>query len=85
MRIAVLGSGCKNCNALEGATRQALSELGFDDDIVKITDFGEIASYGVMSTPALAIDGDVKTTGRVPTVDELKAIIAAEHSIVSSP
>jgi len=85
MRIAVLGSGCKNCNALEGATRQALSELGIDDDIAKITDFGEIASYGVMSTPALAIDGDVKTTGRVPTVDELKAIIAAEHSIVSSP
>jgi small redox-active disulfide protein 2 len=85
MRIAVLGSGCKNCNALEGATRQALSELGIDDDIVKITDFGEIASYGVMSTPALAIDGDVKTTGRVPTVDELKAIIAADRSTVSSP
>jgi small redox-active disulfide protein 2 len=85
MRIAVLGSGCKNCNALEGATRQALSELGIEDDIVKITDFGEIASYGVMSTPALAIDGSVKTTGRVPTVDELKTIIAAHDSPVAAP
>lgn len=85
MQIAVLGSGCKNCNALEEATRQALAELGIDDDIAKIADFGEIASYGVMSTPALAIDGDVKTTGRVPTVDELKQIIAAEASEVVAP
>jgi small redox-active disulfide protein 2 len=85
MRIAVLGSGCKNCNALEGATRQALTELGIDDDIVKITDFGEIASFGVMSTPALAIDGNVKTTGRVPTVEELKEIIQAGASQTDSP
>ncbi len=77
MQIAVLGSGCKNCNALEQATRDALAELGLHEEVTKITDFGEIASYGVMTTPSLAIDGEVRTSGRVPTVGELKEIIAA--------
>lgn len=77
MKIEVLGSGCKNCNALEAATRQALQQLGIDEPISKVTDYGQIASYGVMSTPALAIDGDVKTTGRVPTIDEITDLITA--------
>ena len=77
MKIEVLGSGCANCNALEAATRQALQQLGIDEPVAKITDYGQIASYGVMSTPALAIDGDVKTTGRVPTVDEITNLITA--------
>lgn len=77
MEIEVLGSGCKNCNALESATAEALQRLGLDQQVTKITDYGKIASYGVMSTPALAIDGEVKTTGRVPTVDEITKIIQA--------
>lgn len=77
MQIAVLGSGCKNCNALEQATREALNELGLDEEIVKVTDFGEIASYGAMTTPSLAIDGVVRTSGRVPSVAEIKGIITA--------
>ena len=77
MKIEVLGSGCKNCNALEAATAQALDRLGVDQEVTKVTDYGQIASYGVMSTPALAIDGDVKTAGRVPSVDEIADLIAA--------
>ena len=80
MKIEVLGSGCKNCNALEAATKQALRQLGIDESPTKVTDYGEIASYGVMSTPALAIDGDVKTTGRVPSVDEIANLITATMS-----
>jgi small redox-active disulfide protein 2 len=77
MKIEVLGSGCKNCNALEAATAQALDRLGVDQEVTKVTDYGQIAAYGVMSTPALAIDGDVKTAGRVPSVDEIADLIAA--------
>lgn len=78
MQIAVLGSGCRNCTALEQTTHQALVELGIDQDITKITDFGEIASFGVMSTPALVVNGVVKISGKVPTVAEIAAIIGSE-------
>jgi small redox-active disulfide protein 2 len=77
MKIEVLGPGCKNCNALEAATAEALRQLGMDMPIDKVIDYGEIAAYGVMSTPALAIDGEVKTTGRVPHVDEIANLITA--------
>ena len=76
MKIEVLGTGCKNCNALENATGQALTALGMDVPIDKVTDYGEIMSYGIMSTPALAIDGEVKLVGRVPSVRELTEILA---------
>ena len=76
MRIEVLGTGCKNCNALEAATRQALEQLSMDVPIDKVTDYREIVAYGVMSTPALAIDGEVKTTGRVPSVSEISGLLA---------
>lgn len=77
MKIEVLGSGCKNCNALETATEEALERLGINEEVLKVTDYGQISAYGVMSTPALAIDGDVKTTGRVPTVDEIADLVTA--------
>jgi small redox-active disulfide protein 2 len=76
MKIEVLGTGCKNCNALEAATQQAVEQLGMDVPIDKVTDYGEIVAYGVMSTPALAIDGEVKTAGRVPSVRELADLLA---------
>ena len=77
MKIEVLGSGCKNCNALEAATRQALEQRGIDEPSSKVTDYGQIASYGVMSTPALAIGGGGQTSGRVPSVDEITTGITA--------
>jgi small redox-active disulfide protein 2 len=77
MEIEVLGPGCRNCNALEAATVQAMERLGIDQEVTKITDYGQIAAYGVMSTPALAINGKVKTTGRVPSVDEIAGLISA--------
>lgn len=80
MKIEVLGSGCANCIALEVATGQALAQFGMDQPVEKITDFPTIVSYGVMSTPALALDGEVKVAGRIPNVEELKRLLS-EHSL----
>jgi small redox-active disulfide protein 2 len=74
MDIKILGSGCSNCITLEQRTRQALSDLGrtdTDDTITKVTDFVDIASYGVMSTPALVIDEQVVVAGKMPSVTQL--------------
>lgn len=73
--IKVLGSGCKKCNALEANVEEALKELGMDDIIEHVTDFAQIAAYGVMSTPALVVDGKVVSYGKVLTKDEAKAIL----------
>jgi small redox-active disulfide protein 2 len=75
MQLKVLGSGCANCRTLESRTVEALRALGVEALVDKITDYGEIASFGVMSTPALAIDDQVVLAGRVPTVDELVDLI----------
>jgi small redox-active disulfide protein 2 len=71
MTIKILGSGCRNCVALKDNTEAALKELGLEAEIVKVTDFKDIMAYGVMSTPALVIDGEVKLTGRLPRKEEL--------------
>ncbi|MEM2909118.1 MAG: thioredoxin family protein [Candidatus Bilamarchaeaceae archaeon] len=71
MKIEILGSGCANCKKLEENARKAVEKSGKKAEIVKVTDFGEIASYGVMRTPALVIDGTVKSEGRIPDVDEI--------------
>lgn len=76
MKIEVLGPGCKNCESLEKVTKEALGQLGMDASLDKITDYGEIVAYGVMSTPALAIDGEVVLSGRVPSVGEVKELLA---------
>lgn len=73
--IKVLGSGCAKCNTLEEATRLALQELGMDTTIEHVTDFAVIATYGVMSTPALVVDGKVVSYGKVLTKDEVKTLI----------
>ncbi len=74
-RVKVLGSGCAKCNALEDAVRAALTELGMDTFIDHVTDFAQIAAYGVMTTPALVVDGKVVSCGKVLGKDEAKAII----------
>ncbi len=74
-RIKVLGSGCAKCNELEAHTREALRELGMDMEIDHVTDFEQIAAYGVMSTPALVADGKVILYGRVPGKDEIVKLL----------
>lgn len=73
--VKVLGSGCAKCNALEQAAREALVELGMETAIDHVTDFAQIAAYGVMTTPALVVDGKVVSYGKVLKKEEAKALI----------
>lgn len=73
--IKILGSGCAKCNALEAAAREALGELGMDTAIDHVTDFTQIAAYGVMTTPALVVDGKVVSYGKVLSKEEVKTLI----------
>ena len=73
--VKVLGSGCAKCNALEAATAEALKELGMSDAIDHVTDFTQIAAYGVMTTPALVVDGKVVSFGKVLKKDEVVKIL----------
>ena len=74
--IEVLGSGCANCKSLEARSAEAIAKLGIAASIVKVTDPGEIIARGVMSTPALVVDGRVVVSGRVPSVAELRTILS---------
>lgn len=73
--IKILGSGCSKCHTLEKNTKEALAELGRDDEVFSVTDFVEIASYGVMSTPALVKDGKVLSYGKVLNTEEIKKLL----------
>lgn len=73
--IKVLGSGCAKCNQLEAATKEALAELGMDTIIDHVTDFTQIAAYGVMTTPALVVDSKVVSYGKVLKKDEVIALL----------
>ncbi|NLW69537.1 MAG: thioredoxin family protein [Eubacteriaceae bacterium] len=75
--IKVLGSGCAKCNALEKAVKEALAELGMNETTIEhVTDFGEIAAYGVMSTPALVVEGKVVSAGRVLKKKEVMTLLS---------
>ncbi len=73
--IQVLGTGCPKCKKLEELTRQAAQELGLECEVLKVTDINAILTFGVMMTPALAVDGIVKVSGRVPSVEEIKTLV----------
>ncbi len=75
MDIKVLGSGCANCKKLEANTKEALASLGMDITVDKVQDFKEIAKYGVMRTPALVIDGEVKLVGKVAAKEEIQELL----------
>jgi small redox-active disulfide protein 2 len=73
--IQILGGGCPKCAKLAANAEEAAKALGIDYEIVKITDINEITEFGVMMTPAMAVDGEVKVAGKVPNADDLKAYL----------
>ena len=73
--VKVLGSGCARCQALEKSAKEALAELGMDTKVDHVTDYAQIASFGVMSTPALVIDGKVVSSGRVLSKERVKSLL----------
>ena len=75
MKIEVLGMGCPKCMSMEQNVKKALSELAVQADVEKVTDIQQIIQRGVMSTPALVIDGTVVLQGKNPTVEQLKQLI----------
>jgi small redox-active disulfide protein 2 len=78
LEIKILGSGCSNCAKLEKVTKEGIAELGIVAHVEKIEDMQKIMSYGVMSTPALVIDGVVKLVGKVPNKARMIEILALE-------
>lgn len=76
MKIEILGTGCTKCKNLEEATKQAVAKIGGFHEIKKVEDIVEIMNYGVMSTPALVVDGVVKSSGKVLSVDEIVTILS---------
>lgn len=76
-KIQILGTGCPKCKKLTEAADQAAQSLGIEYSLEKVTDINQIMDFGVMATPALAVDGDVKVSGRVPGIEELKTILSS--------
>ncbi|MDO8106735.1 thioredoxin family protein [Isoptericola sp. b441] len=76
MNIKILGSGCANCVNLERVTREAVAELGLDAEFEKVTEYADIASYGIMRTPGLVVDDEVLLSGRVPTAAQVRELLA---------
>lgn len=74
-KLQILGTGCPKCNTLAAKTEEAAKELGIEYELIKVSDINDIMSFGVMMTPALAVDGQVKVSGKVPGVDEIKSLI----------
>lgn len=75
-KLQILGTGCPKCRELAERTEQAAKDLGLEYELVKVTDINQIISLGVMNTPGLAVDGEVKAAGRLPDVKEIKELIA---------
>jgi len=73
MKIEILGTGCPKCETVARNVEQAVAALGIQAEVIKVTDITEIAARGVMLTPALSIDGEIKAVGKVPIVGEIKA------------
>ena len=78
MKIQILGTGCPKCKALAEAAETAAKNLGSSYEIEKVTDIAQIVSFGVMMTPALVVDGEVKIVGKIPAADEMKELLKSE-------
>ncbi len=72
--IKILGTGCPKCKTTEANVRKAVEELGIEAEIQKVEDITDILQYNIMSTPAVVVDEEVKVKGRVPDVNEIKAL-----------
>lgn len=79
MEIKILGPGCPRCHEVEKRTINALAELNVAADVEKVTDIKKIMAYGILSTPGLVINGKVKSSGRIPRPEEIKAWIQEEN------
>jgi len=75
MEIKVLGPGCQRCQATEENVKEAVAEAGVDAKVDKVTDLKEIAKYGVFGTPAVVVNGEVKSVGKIPEKEEIKSWI----------
>lgn len=75
MKVHVLGPGCAKCTQLTETVTAAVKELGIDCEIEKVTDFNQIMSFGVMMTPGLVVNGEVKAVGKVPSLEEVKNML----------
>jgi small redox-active disulfide protein 2 len=75
-KLIVLGPGCPRCDSLAKLTQQAADQIGIDYELEKLTDIKQFASYGVMMTPGLVVDGELKVQGRVPSLEEIKSMLA---------
>ena len=75
MKIQILGTGCPKCKKLAENAETAAKELGIDYEIEKVTNINDIMNFGVMMTPALAVDGEVKVAGKVASVEEIRKLI----------
>ncbi len=75
MKIEILGTGCPKCKQLEENARKAIAETGKKVELVKVTEIDKIVGYGVMSTPAIVIDGIVKSYGKVAEIEEIKEML----------
>jgi len=80
MRIEILGTGCPKCNMLEATAKAAAEKLGIPYELQHVKDINEFIKRGVMMTPALAVDGTVRVSGKVPSEAEIARILAAAHS-----
>jgi small redox-active disulfide protein 2 len=79
VRLQILGTGCARCQTLTERTVAAANEVGLDYRLEKVTDLDQIFAFGVMATPALAIDGNVEVAGQVPTVTRLRELLASKR------
>ena len=75
MEIKILGAGCPNCKRLEKVTRQTLEKMGVEATVTKVTDFNEIITYDILSTPGLVIGGNVVSSGKVPSPAQVSTMI----------
>jgi small redox-active disulfide protein 2 len=80
MEIKVLGPGCPKCKQTEQRVREAVAQAGVAANIEKVTDIMEIAGYGVLGTPAVIIDGEVKSVGKIPSTKDIKSWIVSIHN-----
>lgn len=78
MKVQIYGTGCAKCNMLEKVAKQVIMDMGINAEVVKVSDINQIVESGILATPGFAVDGEVKSMGRVPSADEIKKWISAK-------